>query len=218
MMDDSARQAMLETIYENLDAAPESLITQSAVVYVKNEYASLGIDTNAMQTQYILLSGAKMLGVTLEHGIHHRDLSPGGAGGGFLRPGPAGRVFRKVLSFSNTEMDRFSTASLITRSTNDIQQIQLLMVMLLRILLYAPIIGIGGIFKVFRTNSSMAWIIAVAFAAILTIVLVLFGVAMPRFKKMQKLIDKLNLVTWEILTGLPVIRAFGTHKHEGGAF
>lgn len=219
MMDDSARQAMLETIYENLDAAPESLITQSAVVYVKNEYASLGIDTNAMQTQYILLSGAKMLGVTLLSMASTivTCLLAARVAASFGRD-LRGRVFRKVLSFSNTEMDRFSTASLITRSTNDIQQIQLLMVMLLRILLYAPIIGIGGIFKVFRTNSSMAWIIAVAFAAILTIVLVLFGVAMPRFKKMQKLIDKLNLVTREILTGLPVIRAFGTHKHEEERF
>ena len=129
-----------------------------------------------------------------------------------------GRVFRKVVSFSHAELDRFSTASLITRSTNDIQQIQMLFVMLLRIVFYAPIIGIGGVIKVLNTNTSMAWIIAVAVMAVLTLVIVLFAVAMPRFKIMQKLVDKVNLVTREILTGLPVIRAFSTQKHEEERF
>ena len=127
-------------------------------------------------------------------------------------------MFRKVVSFSHAELDRFSTASLITRSTNDIQQIQMLFVMLLRIVFYAPIIGIGGVIKVLNTNTSMAWIIAVAVMAVLTLVIVLFAVAMPRFKIMQKLVDKVNLVTREILTGLPVIRAFSTQKHEEERF
>ena len=127
-------------------------------------------------------------------------------------------VFKKVVSFSSQEMDEFSTASLITRSTNDIQQIQMLMVMLLRIVFYAPILGIGGVIKVLGTNTSMTWIIAVGVTAVLTLVIVLFCIAMPRFKVMQKLVDRLNLVTREILTGLPVIRAFSTEKYEEKRF
>ena len=128
------------------------------------------------------------------------------------------RVFRKVVGFSNNEFDHFSTASLITRSTNDIQQIQMLMVMLLRIVLYAPILALGGVYKVFQTNVSMSWIIALAVILIGLVVLVLFTVAMPKFKSMQTLVDKLNLVTREILTGLSVIRAFDTEKHEEERF
>ena len=129
-----------------------------------------------------------------------------------------GKVFRKVVGFSNNEFDQFSTASLITRSTNDIQQIQMLIVMLLRIVLYAPLIAIGGIYKVFQTNVSMSWIIALAAILIVLVVSVLFIVAMPKFKIMQQLVDKLNLVTREILTGLSVIRAFSTEKHEEERF
>ena len=128
------------------------------------------------------------------------------------------RVFRKVVDFSNNEFDHFSTASLITRSTNDIQQIQLLTVMLLRIVLYAPILAIGGIFQVFQTNVSMSWIIALAVVLIALVILVLFLVAMPKFKILQTLVDKVNLVMREILTGLPVIRAFSTEKHEEERF
>lgn len=122
------------------------------------------------------------------------------------------------MSFSNTEMNEFSTASLITRSTNDIQQIQMLMVMLLRIVFYAPIMAIGGVIKVLNTNTSMAWIIAVAVVAILSLIVVLFSVVMPKFKLVQKLVDKLNLVSREIITGIPVIRAFSTEKHEEERF
>ena len=129
-----------------------------------------------------------------------------------------GNVFKKVVSFSNTEMDKFSTASLITRSTNDIQQIQTLMVMLLRIVFYAPILAIGGVIKVLNTNTSMGWIIGVAVLAILSLVMLLFAVVMPKFKIVQKLVDKLNLVTREILTGILVIRAFSTEKHEEKRF
>lgn len=129
-----------------------------------------------------------------------------------------GVVVRKVLTFSNAEMDRFSTASLITRSTNDIQQIQLMLVMLIRIVCYAPIIGVGGVVKVVGTNSSMTWILGLAVALIVLVVGLLFAFVMPRFKKLQDLIDRLNRVTREILTGLPVIRAFSTQKHEEKRF
>ena len=123
-------------------------------------------------------------------------------------------VFRKVVGFSNGEFDKFSTASLITRSTNDIQQIQLLTVMILRMVLYAPILAIGGIYQVFHTNVDMSWIIALAVGVIVAIVLVLFLIVMPKFKVVQNQVDRLNLVSREILTGLPVIRAFSTQKHE----
>lgn len=123
-------------------------------------------------------------------------------------------VFRKVVSFSNVEFDKFSTASLITRSTNDIQQIQNFTVMFVRMILYAPILGIGGVLKVLNTDTSMAWIIGVAVVAILLVIIVLFSLAIPRFKKVQKLVDKLNLVTRESLVGMLVIRAFSNQKVE----
>ena len=129
-----------------------------------------------------------------------------------------GKVFKKVTNFSKVEFDRFSTASLITRSTNDIQQVQNFMVMLLRIVFYAPILGVGGILKVLKTDTSMAWIIAIAVMSILTLVIVLFGIAIPKFKKVQKLIDKINLITRESLIGMLVIRAFNTEKHEEEKF
>ncbi len=153
-----------------------------------------------------------------EHGGDHPRQLFGGRVAAALGRELRGRVFRKVVGFSHTEFDHFSTASLITRSTNDIQQIQMLFVMLLRIVFYAPIMGVGGVFKVMSTNASMAWIIGVAVLAIIAIVLVLFVVAMPKFNLMQKLVDKLNLVTREILTGLPVIRAFSTEKYEEERF
>ena len=128
------------------------------------------------------------------------------------------QVFSKVVSFSNSELDKFSTASLITRSTNDIQQVQMLMVMLLRVVFYAPILALGGVVKVLNTDTSMAWIIGVAVLAILSVVLLLFGLVMPKFKAVQKLVDKVNLVTREILTGMLVIRAFNTEKHEEERF
>ena len=138
----------------------------------------------------------------------------GAAAGRDLR----GRVFKKVVGYSSNEFDHFSTASLITRSTNDIQQVQFIIVMLLRIVLYAPILAIGGIVQVFQTNVSMSWIIALAVILIFCVVLVLFVAAMPKFKTLQKLVDRLNLVTREILTGLSVIRAFSTEKHEEERF
>ena len=197
----------------------ESIITQSAVSYVKAEYDSIGIDTGKNQNNYILLSGAKMLGIALVSMVATVMVGLLAARvAASLGRDLRSNVFRKVMRFSNTEMDKFSTASLITRSTNDIQQIQMLMVMLLRVVFYAPIMGIGGVIKVFNTNNSMSWIIALAVGIIMLIVAFLFAVVMPKFKLVQKLVDKLNLVTREILTGLPVIRAFSTEKHEEERF
>ena len=213
------REQMIATIQEKLAAMPESILEQSAIPFVKAEYVALGADANSLQTRYILKTGGIMLLIAL--------LSAAAAiMTGFLASRLAaslgrelrGRVFRKVVSFSNTEFDRYSTASLITRSTNDIQQIQMLLVMLLRVVFYAPIMGVGGVLKVLNTNTSMAWIIALAVGLLMILVLVLFATVMPRFKLMQKLVDRLNLVTREILTGLPVIRAFSTQKHEEERF
>ncbi len=219
MMTDEQRSQMITAINDKMKEMPDSILEQSAVVFVKQEYQAVGINTDKLQNNYVLLTGAKMLGLALLSMLLTVLV-------GFIASRVAaslgkelrGRVFRKVVSFSHAELDRFSTASLITRSTNDIQQIQMLFVMLLRIVFYAPIIGIGGVIKVLNTNTSMAWIIAVAVMAVLTLVIVLFAVAMPRFKIMQKLVDKVNLVTREILTGLPVIRAFSTQKHEEERF
>lgn len=218
-MPEEQKAQMVSAVQEQLAAMPESILEQSAIPFVKAEYVALGADANSLQTQYILKTGGIMLLIAL--------LSAAAAiTTGFLASRLAaslgrelrGRVFRKVVSFSNTEFDRYSTASLITRSTNDIQQIQMLLVMLLRVVFYAPIMGVGGVLKVLNTNTSMAWIIALAVGLLMILVLVLFATVMPRFKLMQKLVDRLNLVTREILTGLPVIRAFSTQKYEEERF
>jgi ABC-type multidrug transport system, ATPase and permease components len=201
------------------DSMPEIMITQSAVSYVKEEYTAVGINMDKLQVNYVLIAGAKMLAlafVGMLAAILVVFLSARIAAkmGLELR----GKVFKRVLSFSNKEMDQFSTASLITRSTNDIQQVQMMMVMMIRIVFYAPILAIGGIIKVVHTNSSMSWILIVAVGAIFFLIGTLMVIAMPKFKKMQSLIDRINLVTREILTGLPVIRAFSTVKQEEDRF
>ena len=207
------------SLNEKFGDMPDSMITQSAVSYVKSEYVSLGIDTDKQQSNYVLLAGAKMLGIALLSMIATVIVGFLGAKvAAALGRDLRGKVFKKVMSFSSTELDTFSTASLITRSTNDIQQIQMVMVMLLRIVFYAPILALGGVLKVLKTDTSMSWIIAVAVLAVLSLVMVLFSVVMPRFKKVQKLVDKVNLVTREILTGIPVIRAFSTQKYEEERF
>ncbi len=204
---------------EKVDKMPESMISQSAIRYVKAEYKAIGINVNKLQTNYIFKTGAIMLGIALISMVATVAVGYLGARvaaklGRNLRK----QVFEKVVSFSNKEMDEFSTASLITRSTNDIQQVQMLMVMLLRIVFYAPILAIGGVIKVLNTNTSMAWIIGVAVLAIVSVVLLLFGLVMPKFKSVQKLVDRVNLVTREMLTGMLVIRAFSTEKHEEKRF
>lgn len=197
----------------------ESIIQQKANLFVKDEYKALGMDLDAIQMNYLKYKGIQMLGMaiimTAASVLVSLLAAKTAAGiGRTLRQ----NVFNKVVSFSNAEMDQFSTASLITRSTNDIQQIQMVEVMLLRMVCYAPIIGIGGIVKVLNTKTGMSWIIVVAVAAIMVLVLILMALAMPKFKKMQDLVDRLNLVSREILTGIPVIRAFSREKHEEERF
>ena len=202
-----------------IDEIPDSIISGTVPTVIKAEYKMIGINTDSIQTRYILISGAKMLGIALFSMITTIIVGLVGARlsaklGKKIRE----EVFEKVVSFSKTEIKGFGTASLITRTTNDVQQIQMVLVMLLRVVFYAPIIGVGGVIKSLNANSSMAWIIAVGVMAILTLVITLFGIVMPKFKIFQTLVDKLNLVTREILTGLPVIRAFSNEKHEEKRF
>ena len=211
---------MLETVNEKLDNMQNSILEQAAIQQVKKEYKAIGIDTDNLQNKYIIISGLKMLGISfiiMASAISIMCLSARVAAK--LAKTLREKTFKKVLKFSNKEFSEYSTASLITRSTNDIQQIQGLIAILFRVLVYAPIIGIGGFLRVLnQSDNSMAWIIGVAIIAILFVVATLFIIAMPRFKKLQELIDKLNLVAREILTGLPVIRAFNTEKKEEKRF
>jgi ATP-binding cassette subfamily B protein len=212
-------KAMNGKIDEKFKNMPDSMITQSAVTFLNNEYKTIGINTDKLQSNYILTEGFKMLllslvsmAATVIVGLLAARVAAG------LGRNLRKKVFRKVISFSNAEFDKFSTASLITRSTNDIQQVQTLMVMLLRIVFYAPILGIGGVIKVINTDVSMGWIIAVAVIAVLTLVIVLFSIAIPKFKSVQKLVDKINLVTRESLIGMLVIRAFNNQRYEENKF
>ena len=210
---------MMDAMTSGMKDMPDSIVTQAAVQYVELEYKGQGIDVDQMQIRYILMSGLKMLGLALVimiAAISVTFLSARVAAilGRNLRNG----VYRKVISFSGEELNHFSTASLITRSTNDIQQVQQVFAMIFRIVLYAPILGIGGVLKVLQTDASMTWILGVAVAAIMVLVGLLFKIAMPKFTKLQYLIDELNLVSREILTGIPVIRAFSREKHEEERF
>ncbi len=218
-MEDSQLETVVGEIEEQFSSMPETMVEQSAALYIENVYENLGIDLDQKETHYILKTGGKMLALAalgmLASILVGLLASRVGAhvGRGLRRD-----VFRKVVGFSSGEFDRFSTASLITRSTNDIQQIQLLTVMILRMVLYAPIMAAGGIFKVLRTNVDMLWIIALAVLLIILVVAVLFTIVMPKFRVVQNLVDRLNLVSREILTGLPVIRAFSTEKYEEQRF
>lgn len=210
---------MTEEMEKKLAEMPESIVDQAAVAFVRTEYEALGEDVDAIQIQYLLVSGARMLLMALVimlAAIMVTFLSSkvAAALGHDLR----NSVYRKVMGFSSREYHKFSTASLITRCTNDVQQVQQVMAMMFRIVLYAPIVGIGGVIKVLKTDASMTWILGVAVVLILVVILVLFEVAMPKFTKLQTLIDRLNLVTREILTGIPVIRAFSREKHEEERF
>lgn len=211
---------MLNESTKQVDEMQDSIKEQAAVGYVKTIYQKAGVDTDKLQMKYIFVTGLKMLGlalISMSSAVVIMFLS--NRVGAKLSKTLREKVFNKVLSFSNKELREFSTASLITRSTNDIQQIQQLMAMLFRTVVYAPIIGIGGIVKVLtQSNTSMAWIIGVAVIAILTLVSVLFIIAMPKFKKLQDLTDKLNEVSREILTGKSVIRAFNTEEKEEKRF
>ena len=219
MLSEDQREEMVAQIAEKMDDMPDSIVDQAATAYIKTVYEKLGMDTEQIQNSYILRTGAKMIGLAFL-GMLASVMVGLLASRVAARTGRdlRSRVFKKVVGFSNAEFDHFSTASLITRSTNDIQQIQMLVVMLLRMVMYAPIMAAGGIIKVFRTNVDMSWIIGLAVVLILLLVLVLFIVAMPKFKILQNMVDRLNLVTREILTGLSVIRAFSTEKYEEKRF
>lgn len=219
MMPEEQRETLISGMEEMTAELPDTILDQAAVSFVGYAYKNLGIDMDGLQIRYLVTTGGKMAGLALlgmaaSVLVGFMASRVGAATGRDLR----GRVFRKVVGFSNNEFDHFSTASLITRSTNDIQQIQLIIVMLLRIVLYAPILAIGGVIQVFQTNVSMSWIIGLAVVLIGLVILLLFLVAMPKFRIMQSLVDKVNLVMREILTGLPVIRAFSTQKHEEERF
>lgn len=219
MMSQEQIDSMLSKVDEKLSDMPDSMITQAATSYVKEQYKEVGINTNKLQSNYVIIAGVKMVGIALISMVATVIVSfiaarVGAALGRNLRKG----VFNKVVGFSNAEFDKFSTASLITRTTNDIQQIIMLVVIGLRIVFYAPILGIGGIIKVINTRASMGWIIGVAVISILLLVIVLFSFAIPKFKGVQKLVDRLNLVTRESLTGMLVIRAFSTQKYEEEKF
>ena len=219
MMSKEEIDNMLSNVDEKLADMPESMITQAATSYVKEQYKEIGINTDKLQSNYVIMAGLKMVGIALISMLATVIVSfiaarVGAALGRNLRKD----VFKKVVGFSNTEFDEFSTASLITRTTNDIQQILMLVVMGLRIVFYAPILGVGGVIKVINTGASMGWVIGVAVISILLLVIVLFSFAMPKFKSVQKLVDRLNLVTRESLTGMLVIRAFSTQKYEEDKF
>ena len=219
MMPQEQIDSMLSNVDEKLSDMPESMITQSATSYVKEQYKDIGINTDKLQSNYVIIAGIKMVGIALISMVATVVVSfiaarVAAALGRNLRKD----VFNKVVGFSNAEFDEFSTASLITRTTNDIQQIIMLVVMGLRIVFYAPILGIGGVIKVINTGASMGWVIAVALISILLLVIVLFSFAMPKFKSVQKLVDRVNLVTRESLTGMLVISAFTTQKYEEEKF
>ena len=219
MMPEEQRETLISGMEEMTAELPDTILDQAAVSFVGSAYENLGVDMDGLQICYLMTTGGKMAGLALlgmaaSVLVGFMASRVGAATGRDLR----GRVFRKVVGFSNNEFDHFSTASLITRSTNDIQQIQLIIVMLLRIVLYAPILAIGGVIQVFQTNVSMSWIIGLAVVLIGLVILLLFLVAMPKFRIMQSLVDKVNLVMREILTGLPVIRAFSTQNHEEERF
>lgn len=211
---------MLSESTKQIDDMQDSIKSQAAVACVKEIYKDAGVDTDKLQMNYIIVAGLKMLvlaAISMASGITIMMLSSrvGAKMAKTLRE----KIFNKVVKFSTKELREFSTASLITRSTNDVQQIQQLLAMLFRTVVYAPIIGIGGVIKVIhQSNTSMAWIIGAAVITILVIVAILFAVAMPKFKKLQDLIDKLNGVAREILTGKSVIRAFNTEEREEKRF
>jgi len=211
---------MLEQFNSQINEMPDSIKEQAVISSIKTVYVNMGVDTDKLQNNYIFISGLQMLLVALISmvcAITIMLFSSRVAAklGKNLRE----KIFKKVLSFSHSEFTEFSTASLITRSTNDIQQIQSLIAMMFRVLVYAPIMGIGAFGKVLvQSNNSMAWIIGVAILAIIFIIGTLFIIAMPRFKKLQLLIDRINQVSREILTGIPVIRAFHKEKHEEDRF
>lgn len=219
MLDKETILSMRDSMQKTIDTMGSSLVKSMGIAYAVACDKAAGVDVDQVQKSYLVTAGLKMVGMALIIGIVTILIgffaSRVGAGiGRDLRE----KVFRKVVSFSNAEMDKFSTASLITRSTNDIQQIQMVAVLLLRMVAYAPIVGIGGVIKVMETGAGMGWIIVLAIVVIMSYIMILNSIAMPKFKIMQKLVDNINLVSREILTGLSVIRAFGREEKEEERF
>ncbi len=218
-MPDSQRKPLLDGILAKIDAIPKSTINQTATLYTQQEYTALGANLSTIQTNFVLMAGAQMIGIALLAMVVAVSVA-------FISSRVAASLsrdmrfslFQKVASFGNEEYNDFSTASLITRSTNDIQQIQMFTMLVLRIVFFAPILGVGGIIKALGTNKSMAWVILVGVMAIMTLVAVAFSVAMPKFKAIQKLVDKVNMVVRDSLVGMLVIRAFNTERHEEKKF
>lgn len=219
LMSEEQRLEMREEMSAKLTAMGDSTMQGAVAAFIKSEYEAIGIDADALQNSYILNAGAKMLGMSLLSAVcavfvgFFASKIAAGVGKHMRKD-----VFQKVESFTNAEFNRFSTASLITRNTNDIQQVQMVIVMFLRIIIYAPIIGIGALLKVISSGASMTWIIALVLAVILGMIFTIFMIAMPKFQIIQKLIDRLNLVMREFLDGMSVIRAFNTQKHEEEKF
>ncbi len=216
---DEALSTIIGQIREMTKQMPDTLKSQTSTHFVKAEYEAIGVNVGGIQSRYIMLIGAKMIALALiamvaSILVTYASSRIAARMGRDLRS----NVFTKVLSFSNGEMDRFSTASLITRSTNDIQQVQMAVIMIIRIVVYSPILALGGIIKILNTNSTMTWTLGVGVGAVMLVVFSLLIIAMPKFKLMQKLVDKINLILREILTGLPVIRAFSNEKHENKRF
>lgn len=211
--------SMREELQKTVDTMGSSLTKSMGIAYAIRSSKDAGVDVDTLQTDYLWRAGLKMVGMALLMGVATVLVGFLGAriGAGIGRD-LRGKVFEKVVGFSNAQMDQFSTASLITRSTNDIQQVQMVSAMLIRMVAYAPILGIGGVIKVIQTGAGMSWIIVLAVLVILGYVGILMSVAMPRFQLMQKLVDRINLVAREILTGLSVIRAFGREKKEEERF
>jgi ATP-binding cassette subfamily B multidrug efflux pump len=200
---------------EQLQSVPDSMLSQYATAYISAQYQAMGMDVSGIRTRYLMKIGLMMLlltfaSITASVLVGYLSARVAAGLGRDLRR----RLFVKVSDFSGTEFDKFSTASLITRSTNDITQIQMLMVMMLRFIFYAPILGIGGIIRVLNADRTMLWIIAAAVGAMLMIMGLMFTIVLPKFTRLQKLVDKLNLILREMLTGLMVIRAFNTQQHE----
>ena len=218
-MPEEMRAQVFSAVMEQMEAMPEMMTEQSAILFVQQEYEAMGENLDDRQTSYILKTGGSMLLLALlamaaSIGVTFCSSRAAATIAHDLR----NDVYRHVIGFSNSEFSQFSTASLITRSTNDIQQVQMMFAMGLRMLLYAPIVGVGGVLKVIQTDVSMSWIIALAVAVIMIMIFTLFKIAMPRFTKLQSLIDRLNLVTREILSGIMVTRAFSAEKHEEERF
>jgi len=219
MMDEETRSTVISSIDEKVKEMPESILQSAAIESIKTEYEKIGLDLGEIQTNYILISGAKMIGIALLIvAVSIAVIFFGSRLAARLAKTLRTKVFEKVVRFSKSEMKKFGTSSLITRTTNDIVQIQQVVVMLMRVVFYAPIIAIGGILKTTSADNSMLWIIIIAVAALFFIVGTLFIIVMPKFKIFQSLIDKLNLVSREILSGIPVIRAFSNERHEEKRF